>query len=134
MPRVRTVVKHVTELQPSEVQVLKTLTMGAMGRMRSQLDECRAAEDGWAVVHYDNSGSADGWTLLFLDKWGEYYNSNPNNYVAYFYVNPDLRRNGIGSALMRHARRVQPEPFVCPWSDESRGFFSSQDNVTPAYV
>ena len=126
MPRVRTVIKHVTELADSEQQVLGFLTMGGMGRMRKQLRKCVEEEQGWAVIHYNTAGRVDGWTLMFSDKWGEYGNTDPDTLVAYFYVDPTKRRQGIGTALMRHAHTLQPEPFVCPWNDESKGFFNTQ--------
>jgi len=81
-------------------------------------------EDGWAIIHYADNGSIDGWTLLYEDDYME-----SGGKVAYFYVSPSNRRKGIGSALMRHVRTIEPEPIVYPHDHDSLAFFKSHNTL-----
>lgn len=128
MPRLRTILKHVSELEPAERQVLKGLNLGYMGRMQGMFLEAWYKKTGWVVMHKSSTGQIDGWTLLFPDLYQE-YGTDRDELVGYFFVDPGARRQGIGTALMRHARIVAPEPYVVPWSDESAGFFGQQDCI-----
>jgi GNAT superfamily N-acetyltransferase len=124
MPRVRTVAKHITELNATERGVLRRLNFGWEGSMRDRLEICLMDGTGWAVIHYSNTGSIDGWALLYED---DYVNSGGQ--VAYFYVSGSNRRRGIGSALMRHVRTIEPEPIVYPHDETSLAFFKSHDGL-----
>jgi GNAT superfamily N-acetyltransferase len=124
MPRVRTVAKHVTELNGVERGVLRRLNFGWEGSMRDRFEYCLSEGEGWAVIHYSKTGSIDGWSLIYED---DYLNSGCQ--VAYFYVSGSNRRKGIGTALMRHVRSIEPEPIVYPHDDTSLGFFKSHDGL-----
>lgn len=124
MPRVRTVAKHVTELTGAERGVLKRLNFGLMGSMRDRFEYCLEIDSGWTVIHYSNTGSIDGWALLYDDDY-----NNSGGQVAYFYVSGSNRRKGIGTALMRHVRTIEPEPIVYPHDKRSLAFFKGQKGV-----
>ena len=124
MPRVRTRLFHVTELDQLLYADLYDMNMREEGSMQSRFQDCFDVSSGWAVCHYDNTGNVDGWALLFQDYDYEYV-PDPSTWVAYFYVPEQNRRKGIATALMHHARIVAPAPFVVPWSDDSSGFFKT---------
>jgi hypothetical protein len=118
MPRVRTVAKHVTELTKKEIGVLRRLNFGDNGSMRYRFDNCLLDNTGWAVIHYSKTGAIDGWSLVFDD---DYVMSG--GHVAYFYVSGSNRGRGIGTALMRHVRIIEPTPLVYPHDKISFRFF-----------
>lgn len=124
MPRVRTVAKHVTELSRKEIGTLRRLNFGDAGSMRYRFENCLHSHEGWAVIHYSKKGSIDGWSLVFDD---DYVLSGGK--VAYFYVSGSNRRKGIGTALMRHVRIIEPEPIVYPHDRTSFEFFRQHDGM-----
>jgi len=124
----RTVLRHVTEINQIEFEVLTLLTMGDWGSMKRRFRRAHENGDGWAAIHYRPDGSIDGWALMFYDDEA-LYPIPKDQLVAYFFVDKDSRRQGIGTALMRQCRIASPEPFVCPWDDNSGGFFREQGAI-----
>lgn len=124
MPVLRTSLKHMTELCADEVQTLRSLTMGFEGSMEDEFLFCLEDRRGWVVIHYDFQHKIDGWCLLFDD----YFNGS-GRWVAYFYVDEGARGHGVGTAIMKHARLIEPEPIVYPWDERSLRFFRAQRTV-----
>lgn len=124
MPVLRTVLKHIGELDADEVMRLRSLTMGNEGSMEQEFLTCIDWGVGWVVIHYDFQHTIDGWCLLFDD----YFNGS-GRWVAYFYVDEGARGHGVGTAIMKHARLIEPEPIVYPWDECSLRFFKSQRTV-----
>ena len=74
---------------------------------------------GWALLSREQSN------FIFTHSWSGY---NPNQgTLLQVFVNPDLRRKGIGSALVKAARKkAGPSQLcVCPWDNRSKKFYQN---------
>jgi GNAT superfamily N-acetyltransferase len=124
MPRIRSVLKHITDIDQKEYALLWKMNLERNGSMQARLEDCQSIGAGWAITHYDSTGAVDGWSLLFQDHDYEYVDDE-DQWVVYFYVPPENRRRGIATRLLEHTRLICPDPFVVPWSDDSGAFFKT---------
>lgn len=70
-----------------------------MGKLTNEPDY--DFSDEHVFVWEENDGSLGGFASVSLRPWAQGCDSEPCPYVEGWYVEPDLRRRGIGAALMR---------------------------------
>lgn len=74
---------------------------------------------GWGLMSREQSS-------FYFPTTGDYY--YPSDGILFeIYVHPDYRRQGIGSELLRVARRKAFPSRLCvsPWDEQSRGFYNN---------
>ncbi len=125
-------------LKPSQITDKIILELDTLhlpyGRMWPEFT-ARYAEPSSKTCIYKEDKKIKGWAFSFIDKlW------LPKSPTVYLYVNPNERRRGIGTKLMRYiARYSKYKPAICPWSVESDRFFkglvkSNEVKVHPDYT
>lgn len=127
---------------------LKILEMDAVLRTQSLLSDCRrltlCAGSGMncalnryeiqslnrpikskAIMAYDESGTAIAWALYAEDPATDTYRYSPDSGSICFqiYVEPALRRKGIGSMLMNKAKELAKENVIKVYKDDAPYFF-----------
>ena len=77
----------------------------------------------WALFSKENSNITYGSRKKFKESFG---------YLFQVYVNPDFRRQGVGSQLFNKAKRLAGNETICicPWDKNSNKFYKvvAKDN------
>jgi GNAT superfamily N-acetyltransferase len=117
MERLTVYTKPLVSLSNEEWAQVKDCNMGSMGSMRNKIQRLR--EDGRKDARVVMAWQGDilvGCALVFKRRDGEF--------VIYNYVKPNYRRRGIGTKLVKHARRGRITTlYACPWDDRSHDFY-----------
>jgi len=117
-------IKKLTELSESELGELRKLTLNFEDGDESYMNDdlkhpnCKQKHAIIAQKH----GKTIAWALL---KVADKYNNTARLYV---YVAPELRRQGIGSKLVKEAEKFSDIKWnmkvsVAPWDETSCSFF-----------
>lgn len=122
---------------PSLVKQLRKLTLHPYSGLNREMDtlfklmEKRPVKAQVLLAYRD--GSLVGWALLsqersdmvFSHSWKRF--EPEDGMLIEIYVDPDYRRHGIGTELMKVARRKAGVRRLCvaPWDTGSRDFYSS---------
>jgi len=118
----RTRTKLIRNLTADEFARCARLNMGNSGSMHSTLMDMRSSREG-RVVMLEDGDELLGWAMIFPHTRGP---------QLHLYVDPNKRRKGYGSRIMKRVLKVEPEAQVYPWNDTARSFYE-RFPVEPAY-
>lgn len=110
--------RQLVQLTDPEWEQVKGCNMGNRGSMRSVIQRLRdeGRKDARVVMVWKRSELL-GCTLIFKRK-------ADREDIIYSYVRPEYRRQGIGTKMVKHARRGRPKPLqACLWDGRSREFY-----------
>ena len=89
--------------------------------LNTDLEEVINLVDDCSIVIGSVNKIIVGWCLLDCRDTG-----TKDKCWLKIYVAPRYRRQGIGKAIVAHARRVAKKPiYVTPWNNSSAGFFKN---------
>lgn len=116
--------KALSKLTAEERRVCDRLNMRDRGAMQFEFryHMHRQPNDTFAVLAKD-AGRIVGWALVFPKRYDVPPDAKSGRYLAYYYVRKEARRQGIGSQLLKHSRKIDRRPVVEPWNTQSAGFF-----------
>jgi GNAT superfamily N-acetyltransferase len=126
--------------QPELLKQFRKLTLYPWSGMNQEIDHLLKKIGYRPVSAIALTASQDsrivGWGLLskeqspfeFPTTGGYYYPSDGTLFEIY--VHPDYRRQGIGSELLKVARRkaFPSRLCICSWDEQSRGFYNNFPN------
>ncbi len=105
---------------------------------RYEIESLNRSIKSKAIMAYDENGLAVAWALYAEDPATDTYRYNPDsgNICFQIYVDPLLRRRGIGSMLMNKAKELAKENVIRVYKDDAPNFFdvhSGAGNVISIY-
>lgn len=77
-----------------------------------------------SVFSIQSCSAAEGLVLLMDNKLAGWLVYFPKSNASHVYVRKDLRRQGLGTRLIRNIEKKYT-PRVIPWDSRSEGFFKS---------
>lgn len=122
--------------KPSLMKKLRDLTLGYGSGMNCELDHLintiKDRKVNCKIIKVVTKNKLVAWALLsresssfkFMNTWDRF---DPKIGTLFeVYVHPDYRRMGIGSELIKIARKRSGSMALCiaPWDSQSRGFYS----------
>jgi hypothetical protein len=114
----RTVTKQVGNVTPEEFKQLYSLNLRNEGAMRFDLVDYRKSDPKTThVIMIKEGPKVLAWALVFPKS------SYKKNRLVYFYTRQSHRRQGLGTRLLKHSRKLDPVPEVCPHDKRSGAFF-----------
>lgn len=115
--RTRTVVKYARNLTPAEYSQCYRKNLGNGGTMRHTLAFAwkNANSNSKAVLIKDEHGDIIAWSLTHAEHMGQT--------GVMFWVEKPYRRQGYGTRLLRHSKKIDPQPRVFPHDTASGKFF-----------
>lgn len=121
--------KNVVDLTPGEVERLRELTFRSDGYMEEEFLDAIYGEQQYKPYRYTQAlmarveGQIVGWSLL------QPVHRSPR-YLAYFYVDPRFRKQGIGGQLINYIKWWSGyAPQVCK-GYTNEGFFDKFPHTT----
>ncbi len=116
--------KRIGDLTPGEQEACMKCNRGNQGSMRATFKyELKVhPKDSRAVMCWADD-TLVGWCLIFPTAvWRE--GKQQKKVIVHTYVRAEYRRQGIGTALLSHARRGRTQPlYAVPWDDRSRRLY-----------
>lgn len=120
----------------SFIQQLRSLTLYSGSGMNHELNHLLVSAKtrmvNCKIISAHHHGEMVGWALLSKEATDYHFTRsnafNPKQGVLFqVFVNPAFRRKGIGTALMKAAKRKAgtSKICVCPWDYVSEGFFNN---------
>lgn len=108
--------KPIYKLTEREWTAFEACNMGGRGSMRRQVNYLRDRRDkvARAVLCWEGD-TLIGCACIFGEGASK---------TLYTYVRENYRRQGVGTAIVAHARRGRKAPLkACPWDDRSHSFY-----------
>ena len=126
--------------QPELVKQLRKLTLNAWSGMNRELDTLLALTQqrqvkAQVILAYRNKQLV-GWALLSKERSSMAFYTTHKHFessdgmLLEIFIDPDHRRQGIGTEIMKVARR-KAKPYrlcVAPWDERSEGFYRTFPN------
>jgi GNAT superfamily N-acetyltransferase len=123
--------------RPGLVEELRKLTIEPFSGMNHELNwmlrEAKEREIDCDIFLAYRSQSLVGWALLskedtdfvFANSYEPF--RSENGWLFQVFIDPDHRRQGIASELLKRAQNLIGDGTlcICPWDEVSRGFYSS---------
>lgn len=111
--------KPLCKLTEREYRAFASCNMGTRGSMRAKIEHLTSRDNrtAKAILCWNDENKLIGCALVF-------YNETQERWLIYTYVRPDYRRQGVGTAIVAHARRGRRVPLhACPWDYRSSCFY-----------
>lgn len=113
----RYVRKRVIDLTPDEYRMCYSLNLRSKGMMQEVLSKERFRDNGkyahaFMIFHGDRLVS---WAIRFTER--------DHFWSVYVYTKTTYRRRGLGSLLLKEARRGLRVVAVHPWDERSASFY-----------
>lgn len=98
--------------------------------------------DAQVILAYKYPGKLAGWGLLSKERSAiSFYETNSyfephDGMLLEMFVDPEFRRQGIGTEIMKVARRKAGPYRLCvaPWDSRSRGFYNNFANYRSKWL
>jgi len=126
-------IARLQDIDSSLYKKLYSLNRRADGTMRDYLVKLRhfkRLESANARVYcVTDNGELQGWALVFERIFGRRGNKKHLTHEAQIYVRAAVRRNGVGTRLMKRIYEDFPKDTLFVWRVDAPGFFKSLEEL-----